>query len=167
MRWTIQPLIERPARALVALVIVVAFAWAAASFAGEVVWGFLAGLALGIALNRVFLPSRYSIEPGALVVDHPLRRRTIEWAKLERVAFDDSGALLSSASTRLSIDLPRDAATRECVINALRASLEEDCVVVDRRGGGSAPGRIAPLPPPHAPAQEARPSPAHEEPPKR
>lgn len=131
-----QPLIQRPMRALLALAALVALSTAVALFAAEFVWGLIAALALGIALSRAFLPSRYAIEPGAIVVDHPLRRRTLEWPTLDRIAFDESGALLMGAGFRLSIDLPRDPALFARVIEALRTHAPEHCTVADRRSVG-------------------------------
>lgn len=133
--WRVQPLIERPARALLALVVIAAFATAVALFASEVVWGFIAALILAASLNRAFLPSRYAIDAGGVVVDHPLRQRKVEWHTLDRIAFDESGALLLGPRARWSIDMPRDPALAARVIEALRTHAGEGCTVVDRSVG--------------------------------
>lgn len=140
-----QPLAQQPGRALVALAMIVLLSAASALAASDVGWGVIAAIVLGIALNRVILPSRYQIEPGALVVDHPLRRRRVAWSQLERVAFDDAGALLRGPGLNLSIDLPRDAALQSRVISAMRAGVPESCVVSDRRPAPAA--RMAPTAP--------------------
>jgi len=139
-RWTVQPLVERPGRVLLALAAIAAISVATALFAQDAGWGLIAAMVLGIALNRVILPSRYAIELGALVVDHPLRRRSIEWSKLERIAFDERGALLSGAGFRQSIDLPSDPAQSARVAELLRLHAVEGCAVVDRRIAQSARG---------------------------
>ena len=133
VRWAVQPLVQRPVRALLALAALVALSLAVALFAAEIAWGLIAALALGIALNRAFLPSRYAIESGAIVVDHPLRRRTLEWQTLNRIAFDETGALLGGAGLRVSIDLPRDPVLLARVIEALRTNAPEHCTISDRR----------------------------------
>jgi len=133
IRWTVQPLIERPARALLALAAIAALSIAVAAFASEALWGLVAALVLGIALNRAFLPSRYALEPGALVVDHPLRRRTLEWSTLDRIAFDEHGMLVHAAGLRLSIDLPRVSSLATRATEFMRANVNEACAIVDRR----------------------------------
>ncbi|MBX3356379.1 MAG: hypothetical protein KF724_11855 [Phycisphaeraceae bacterium] len=144
VRWAIHPVIERPFRALAALAAVAALSTAVALFAGEMTWGLIAALALGIALNRAFLVSRYAVEPHGLVIDHPLRRRTLEWESLRRIAFDDSGVLFSGGATRLSIDLPVDADRRRIVIDAIRAAAAPHCEVIDRRAI-SPPASVEPV----------------------
>lgn len=133
IEWRVQPLVERPARGLLALAAIAALAVATALAAAEATWGLLAALILAVALCRAFLPSRYAIDRGGIVVDHPLRQRRVPWGRIERIAFDASGALLTGPGSRWSIDLPRDAALAARAVEVLRAHAPEGCEIVDRR----------------------------------
>lgn len=119
-------------RALAAAALIAAISAATALCAGEVVWGFVAALVLFVALNRVFMPSRYVVGAEEIVIDHPLRRRAIAWRSLSRIAFDDAGALVSGPGFRVSIDFPHQAERVDAIVDAIRSHAVETCAVVAR-----------------------------------
>ena len=67
-------------------------------------WAGLSVLVLGLALNRFFLPSRFSIDEEGITASFPLRRRRFRWADIRRFAHDRHGGYLSTRARRSRLD---------------------------------------------------------------
>ncbi len=132
--WQAHPARERVVPAVLGAVLLVSIAGLAGVFMQSPVWALFALLVLGVALNRFFLPSRFSIDAEGITARYPLRRQRFRWADLRRVVHDERGAYLSTRSRRSWLDAYRGlhvlfGAEREAVLDRLRDHLP--------RGGGS------------------------------
>ncbi len=98
--WQAHPARERVVPAVLGAVVLVAIAGLAGVFMQSPVWALFALLVLGVALNRFFLPSRFSIDAEGITARYPLRRQRLEWVHLRRFVHDDDGGFLSTRSRR-------------------------------------------------------------------
>lgn len=114
MIWRAWPARERPAKAALALAVMLAFSILITS------WCLLDGVSpplsilagagslavLFLALARFFLPSRFKIDEKGLTAKHPLRGRArrIEWTSVRRFHHDSHGGYLSRRAVASRFD---------------------------------------------------------------
>ncbi|UCD76615.1 MAG: hypothetical protein JSV91_06755 [Phycisphaerales bacterium] len=67
-------------------------------------WATLSVVILALALNRFFLPSRFSIDEQGITAWFPLRRRRFRWADIRRFVHDANGGYLSTRTRRSRLD---------------------------------------------------------------
>ncbi len=105
--WKAHPARERRGPAVAAAGTILALGAAASLFMQSVGWGILAVCVLALALNRFFLPSRFTIDGEGITAQYPLRRQRFRWADLRRVASDAHGAYLGTRVRRSWLDAYR------------------------------------------------------------
>ena len=97
--WTAHPLRERPAKAVLAVVLVLICGVLVGLIVADPTLGPLAAggaiLFLFIALNRFFLPSRYRMDEHGIAVRYPLRTRTLRWPEIKQFRHDMEGGYVS------------------------------------------------------------------------
>ena len=67
-------------------------------------WSALSVTVLVLALNRFFLPSRFSIDGEGITAFFPLRKRRFRWNEIRRFVHDDHGGYLSTRARRSRLD---------------------------------------------------------------
>lgn len=125
LTWKAHPARERRGPAAAAVVTILAFGAATALFMGSVAWGVFGVLILVAALNRFFLPSRFSIDGEGITAQYALQRRRLRWADLRRVVRDGHGAYLGTRARRSWLDAYRGVHVlfgdqREAVMRSIR-----------------------------------------------
>lgn len=93
--WRAHPAAERLGRAMLASLAVLAASAGIATIGESAYWGAVAFIVLVLALNRFFLPSRFSIDEEGIVARHPLRTVRFRWDELRRFSHDQYGGYLS------------------------------------------------------------------------
>lgn len=101
-KWTAHPLRERPARAVLAVSVVLVCGLMVATSFKIPLTGMLAGgaamVVLLLSLNRFFLPSNFAIDDDGITASWPFSKRSIRWSDLRRFAHDAEGGFLSTKS---------------------------------------------------------------------
>lgn len=105
--WSAHPAAQRPGQAALALTVILAIATVVCWSAASIAWGALALIVLLIALNRFFLPSRFTITEQGITAAYPLMRKNAQWRYIRRFALDDHGGYLSTRATPSRLDAYR------------------------------------------------------------
>ncbi len=97
--WTAHPLREHPAKAVLAVVLVLVCGVLVGLIVADPTLGPLAAggaiLFLFITLNRFFLPSRYRMDEHGIAVRYPLRTRVLRWSEIKQFRHDQEGGYVS------------------------------------------------------------------------
>jgi hypothetical protein len=132
--WSVHPARERPVPAALAGAAILTLALLCARLGEHPLWGLLALICLFVALNRFFLPSRFTIAPAGLTARHPLRRRHLRWQEVRRFVHDRRGGYLSTrahpsrldAFTGIHLLFPvRDGVLRRVLVARIRAHVDD------------------------------------------
>jgi len=80
--------------------------WEPLALNGRLVgWAGTGGAVLLIlALNRFFLPSRFSVDHEGITANHPLRSRRLRWTDVRRFVHDGRGGYLSTMARPSRLD---------------------------------------------------------------
>jgi len=101
--WRAHPAGERPLAACFGGLIVLAIATAAAVSYGPW-WGVISLIFLFLALNRFFLPSRFTMNATGIVARFPFREQRLAWTSARRFLHDSHGGFLSTRSVASRLD---------------------------------------------------------------
>ena len=97
--WTAHPLREHPAKAVLAVVLVLVCGVLVGLVVGDPVLGPLAAggaiVFLFVTLNRFFLPTRYRMDAHGIAVRYPLRTRVLRWSEVKQFRHDQEGGYVS------------------------------------------------------------------------
>jgi hypothetical protein len=97
--WTAHPVRDKPARGVLAAILIVFCGVLVAMIVDDPLVGpFAAGgsiLFLLLTLNRFFLPTRYRIDERGVSARFPLAARALTWAEIRRFPHDGEGGYVS------------------------------------------------------------------------
>ncbi|MEE2908523.1 MAG: hypothetical protein VX527_11920 [Planctomycetota bacterium] len=103
LQWTAHPARQQPARAVMAMLVVLVvcfFVWLTVGGTREVI---LASLAAGFAaavllasLSKFFLQSRFEMDSEQITAHYPFSKRSFKWVDLRRFVVDRHGGYLST-----------------------------------------------------------------------
>lgn len=149
--WTAHPAFERPRHAVAASVVILAIAVAIWLSFESLAWGGLALIVLLLALNRFFLPSRFTITSEGITATYPLLRKRAQWRYLRRFVCDDHGGYLSTRSQPSRMDayrgmhllFGRDATQRDAIIKRIRGHMARNESTVNVSVAAEAHGEAA------------------------
>ena len=110
--------------------LIVAFAAAIWISFGSPGWAIFGIVALVVALNRFFFPSRFKLDTEGITARFPLRTQRLGWADVRRFVVDEHGAYLSTRQARSRLDGYRGlhlllGRNRSNVLDHIRAHLSE------------------------------------------
>ena len=124
--WQAHPAGERVGAAILGAVVILAITAAVFLFSGNWGWSVVSIVVLGAALNRFYLPSRFTIDADGITARFPLRTQRFRWQDVRRFVIDEHGGYLSTRSTRSWLDAYRGlhilfGNQRNAVIDRIRA----------------------------------------------
>ena len=132
--WKVHPLLEEPPAktGLLILVILGLSVLIAVEFDAPT-FGFLSAALLTASMSRYFLPTRYSLLEGHILIAHLGARRTIPWSRIRRHSVVPDGVFLSPFARPRRLD-----PFRGCFLRA-RDNREEIIAYVRSRLTDAAP----------------------------
>jgi hypothetical protein len=101
--WGAHPLRERLLAGTLTTMLILALAGAVFVSTGPA-WGILTVLALVLALNRFYFPSRFEIDRHGVAARYLLSRKRYEWSSVRRFLWDARGAWLSTRGSGSWLD---------------------------------------------------------------
>ena len=101
LRATNWPLRDAPVRSLASLMACIAIAVGCAVLSHSVSMGLLAGLAMTLALWKLWLPVTTEFEPRGIVLTALGRRRRIAWREIDHLELREGGVFLCTQSLPL------------------------------------------------------------------
>lgn len=107
LAWRAHPAADRPAQAVLAIGIILVVAGFVYVTSESIGFALLSVLLLTAALNRFFLPSRFTIDEEGITAAYPLRRLRHKWNELQRFVWDDYGGYLSTRARPSRLDAYR------------------------------------------------------------
>lgn len=96
LAWRVHPARERPAAALIALLVIAAVTWSIADLMENPRWAVLPVVFFVFTLQRFFLPSGYRIDAEGVTASSPFGSQRFRWADVRRFRHDAGGAFLST-----------------------------------------------------------------------
>lgn len=129
LTWGAHPLKERLLAGTLTSMLILALASAVFAAAGPA-WGILTVLALVLALNRFYFPSRFVIDRHGVAARYLLSRKRYEWSSVRRYLWDNRGAYLSTRGRRSWLDAHSGLTVlfgshRTEVLNLIRRHMDE------------------------------------------
>ncbi|MCH7703497.1 MAG: PH domain-containing protein [Planctomycetes bacterium] len=93
--WSVHPARERAWQTAFGIGVIAAFGFVVFREVRSAVWVLGAVVAMVIALNRFFFPSRYRIDAEGVTARYPFATRSCRWELIRRIDFGERGAMLS------------------------------------------------------------------------
>lgn len=129
--WRVHPARRRVGAACGALLVIAAFAFAAAEFMESPWWGAFAGCFLFVMLSRFFLPSEFTIDHNGVTARYAWRSLQLAWHDVRRFLHDDQGGYLSTRRRASVFDGFRGmhlmfADNRDAVVARIQARLDRE-----------------------------------------
>ena len=123
--WTAHPARQRPAAAVAAIFVIVAFSILAADLGGHAAWGIGSAIVLCLSLHRFFFASRYRIDSAGVHAETLFGTRSLSWDEIRRVELGARGAWCSTFARRHMLEYRRGVLLlfgpqREAAVTALR-----------------------------------------------
>ncbi|MBU3728937.1 MAG: hypothetical protein FGM37_06775 [Phycisphaerales bacterium] len=99
--WSVHPMRQFPARAVIAATLVMALGFAIGAVAGDWIWGSMAMVILFAATVRFWMRSTYMVDDMRVRAVFPLGTADVRWSDVQSVRLAPRGMLLSMrAGTR-------------------------------------------------------------------
>ena len=116
---------------LLALLAVVMLSLGALWMSGTPVAALVAAVALILALNRFFFPSRFAVDAHGITAEYLLKKQTMPWSSLRRFVHDQRGGMLSKRRKESWLDAYQGlhilfGSQRERVVAEIKARLLEE-----------------------------------------
>ncbi|MBN2448426.1 MAG: hypothetical protein JXO22_16990 [Phycisphaerae bacterium] len=98
--WEAHPARERPAAALLAIIVILALAALVYHLAGTAVAGVIAAIVLCLALQRFFFASRYELSADGITAATLMWQRRLRWDEVRLAQFGSQAAWISPLPRR-------------------------------------------------------------------
>lgn len=129
LTWRVHPARQQPGRTALAVATIAMITAFAAPIMGHPAWSVLIIVVLGLALNRFFLPSTFTIDETGITASYPMTTQRYRWDQIKRFGHDEDGAFLSHRSRKSFLDgytgmhllFNNDASRRERIVKRIRA----------------------------------------------
>jgi len=132
LTWRVHPARQQPGRTALAVATIVVITAFAAPIMGHPAWSVLIIGVLVLALNRFFLPSRFTIDETGITASYPMTRQRYRWEQIKRFGHDEDGAFVSHRPRKSVLDgytgmhlifNTHDASRRERIVQRIRSMI--------------------------------------------
>lgn len=135
--WSDHPARQRPGVAMGVVGVIAAFGVVSAALMAHWAWGVGAAIVMLVALNRFFLPSRWTLSADQISASYPLKTKCLRVGEIRRFAVDAYGGFLSTRAQPSRMDpysgmhlrFPPD--QREQIIARIRAAMADSRSATD------------------------------------
>ncbi|MCC6906557.1 MAG: PH domain-containing protein [Phycisphaerales bacterium] len=131
LTWRDHPAARRPGAAVIAGIVIIAFAAALGLAFDSAIWAVVSIAVLFISLNRFFLPSAFTIDEQGLTARFPFSTRRIEWRHVRRMEVTRYNLLLASSAKRSLLSGSRESRApfggrKKTILELVRARVRDE-----------------------------------------